>query len=70
MSDPKFHERFDIQVGADEARMRFVNRGYNFLVEDILVYRDRKYGLPDKDDLMRMIANELGERENVELADV
>ena len=62
MSDPKFHERFDIQVGADEARRRFVNRVYNFLVEDILVYRDRKYGLPDKDDLMRMIANELGER--------
>jgi len=62
MGTPKFHNRFDIEVGIEEARRRFVNRAYNFLLESMLVSRDSRYNLPHKDDLMRMIANQLGER--------
>jgi len=32
----KFHERFKIDVGLDEARRRFVNRVQNFIFEDFL----------------------------------
>ena len=34
----KFHERFDIEVGLDEAKRRFVNRAHNRIFNDF-VYR-------------------------------
>jgi hypothetical protein len=47
----KFHERFNIEISAEEARKRFVNRAYNQIFE-----------WSSDPDSRRAIANALGER--------
>lgn len=34
--DPKFHQRFNIKVGLDEAQARFINRAYNEIFTTLL----------------------------------
>jgi len=57
--DEKFHERFNIQIGIEEARRRFVNRIHNAVFEDFLLFHlseDSRF------PLSREIANALGDR--------
>ena len=38
----KFHERFELDLGVDEAKRRFVNRVLNFLINDIKIVAWRR----------------------------
>jgi hypothetical protein len=51
--DKKFHERFNIRVGQDEAKRRFVNRAYNLMESGDLHYIVK---------VREAVANALGER--------
>ena len=57
----KFHERFDIDLGVEEAKRRFVNRVYNHLSASVF---EGEYGFPahDCDCYMEAIASRLGEQ--------
>jgi hypothetical protein len=53
-----FHERFDIEVGADEAKQRFMNRVSNLIFSvaaDAMDFRDYIYAL-------KVAASDLGDR--------
>ncbi len=55
----KFHQRFDIQIGLEDARRKFVNRAYN------LIFIELYYSLftvSEKVSLEERIATRLGER--------
>ena len=52
----KFHERFDIDVGLEEARRRFVNRAFNLILESFIFQN----GL-DSRMITREIVTALGE---------
>ncbi len=54
-----FHERFDIEVGADEAKRRFVNRVSN-IIFDHFVYS--RVSVNDREELKRLIISALGDR--------
>lgn len=58
----RFHERFDIEVGADEARQRFINRVTNTVFHGLMMSEDLResYG-PDITDLYKRVVNTLGE---------
>ena len=58
----KFHERFEIDLGVDEAKRRFVNRVLNFLIDDIRIFACEEYGLNGWGSLERHICSRLGER--------
>ena len=60
----KFHERFELDLGVDEAKRRFVNRVLNFLINDIHIVACRRYGLDGWASLERHICSKLGERWN------
>lgn len=55
----KFHERFGIELGIEEAKRRFVNRTLNFIFEDIKPIADSKY---QEAELIDFICSKLGER--------
>ena len=57
MSLPEFHQRFDLEVGAEEAKRRFVNRVLNYIGESV---SDRPSSKAQH--LMKEIAYTLGER--------
>jgi len=52
---PKFHERFEISIDIEDARERFVNRIGNRVFDDLFEHSVRK------DDLLKAVADELGE---------
>ncbi len=52
----KFHKRFNIEVGLDEARRRFVNRANNFILANLL--RDTIATQP----VQKYLCSKLGER--------
>lgn len=58
----KFHERFEIDLGIDEAKRRFVNRVLNFLIHDIHIVACRRYDLDGWASLERHICSKLGEQ--------
>lgn len=60
----KFHERFEIVLGVDEAQRRFVNRVLNFLINDIHIVACQRYDLDGWASLERHICSKLGERWN------
>jgi len=51
-----FHKRFDIEIGLDEARRRFVNRAQN-LIFNLLVFMFSNY-----EEIKREVATTLGEQ--------
>ncbi len=55
----KFHERFDIEIGVDEARRRFVNRVHNHIFEGF-IQSDFAWG--DRNEIHRRIVSAIGER--------
>ncbi len=54
-----FHERFDIEVGADEARVRFVNRVSNLV---FTLFMNRNFTIGDQQELRMIAASSLGQR--------
>lgn len=58
----KFHERFELDLGVDEAKRRFVNRVLNFLLDDIHIAACQEYGIDGWASLERHICSKLGER--------
>jgi hypothetical protein len=58
----KFHERFELDLGIDEAKRRFVNRVLNFLLDDIRNIACEEYGPNGWAPLGRHICSKLGER--------
>ena len=58
----KFHERFELDLGVDEAKRRFVNRVLNFLIHDTHIVACQLYGLNGWDSLERHICSKLGEQ--------
>jgi len=56
----KFHERFDIEVGLEEAKRRFVNRAFNSIFEDFLF--ERVHSREDLYRIQRNIVTKLGKR--------
>jgi len=51
----KFHIRFGIEVGEEEARRRFVNRSTNEIFYKLF------YNLYDRDEIKRRVLTHLGE---------
>jgi hypothetical protein len=64
-----FHERFDIHVGIDEARSRFVNRVRNYIFKNFLEFYGDNGGL--RYEVRWRVANALGEvyRDSLGLSD-
>ena len=60
----KFHERFEIDLGVDEAKRRFVNRVLNFLLDDVRIIACEEYDPNGWALLGRHICSKLGERWN------
>lgn len=60
----KFHERFEIDLGVDEAKRRFVNRVLNFIINDIHIVACQRDDLNGWASLERHICSKLGERWN------
>ena len=58
----KFHERFELDLGVDEARRRFVNRVLNFLIHDIKIAACQRNDLNEWVSLERHICSKLGEQ--------
>lgn len=58
----KFHERFELDLGVDEARRRFVNRVLNFLIHDTHIVACQRYDLDGWASLERHICSKLGEQ--------
>lgn len=58
----KFHERFGIDLGVDEAKRRFVNRVKNALFSQVMRYVTYKHGSLTADSLEQHICQKLGER--------
>lgn len=58
----KFHERFGIDLGVEEAKGRFVNRVLNFLLDQVLVSVDVHNGRNARTSLEQHICQKLGER--------
>jgi hypothetical protein len=63
----KFHERFNIEIGAEEARRRFTNRAYNIVLIRII----DKLHWEEAERIKRNIVTVLGERyeEDADLED-
>src|SRR5262249_1140030 len=57
----KYHERFGIELGVDEAKRRFVNRVLNFLLDHILPFASRMSRSAPA-ELEKYICHKLGER--------
>ncbi len=57
----KFHQRFNIEVGIDEARRRFVNRAHSLVFESFFY---QKYDRDDRETLKRLVVAALGDRYN------
>ncbi|MET0164988.1 MAG: hypothetical protein ABW318_08305 [Vicinamibacterales bacterium] len=60
--DSPFHERFAVAVGADAARLRFINRVKNEIWDDLL-FNDLHQSI--RFDLSRYTVSRLGDRFNV-----
>jgi len=58
----KFHQRFRIDLGVDEAKRRFVNRVNNALVSQVMRFAAKKYGVEGASSLEQHICQILGER--------
>ena len=58
----KLHERFELELGVDEAKRRFVNRVLNFLIHDIHIVACQRYDLNGWASLERHICSKLGEQ--------
>lgn len=58
----KFHQRFDIEVGLDEARRRFVNRVHNFIKAELLPMIMQLQGINAGHRLEKYLCSKLGER--------
>ncbi len=58
----KFHERFGLDLGENEAKRRFVNRVLNFLIHDIHIVACQRYGIDGWIFLERHICSKLGEQ--------
>lgn len=58
----KFHERFELDLGVDEAKRRFVNRVLNFLIHEIQIVACHRYGIDGWMSLERHICSKLGEQ--------
>lgn len=52
----RFHERFTIVIGAEDARRRFVNRAHNLIFDELLSRT------ADSGRIAKLIVSELGER--------
>src|SRR5215203_5463341 len=66
---PPFEERFGIEVGAEEARQRFINRIFNVVFNELSEQRLAGRRLPSASvisnfTLTSFVANELGEMYN------
>jgi hypothetical protein len=57
---PAFHERFNIEIGSEEARRRFVNRAHNMIFEDFL--QQFSIGDYNRIQLQKIVMNHLGLR--------
>lgn len=57
----KFHQRFNIEIGLDEARRRFVNRVNNFIFELMSRIACTKY-IPVAQAIEQHICSKIGER--------
>ncbi len=55
-----FHERFEIEVGVEEARRRFINRISNAVFDRLMSQADRN-GVVDMGTLYRRVRYILGE---------
>jgi hypothetical protein len=58
----KFHQRFNIEVGLDEARRRFINRAHNVIAHDILDKIYEHDGLEEASEVERYVCTKLGEQ--------
>lgn len=58
----RFHKRFGLELGVEEAKRRFVNRVLNFLLDTIPHLAADKYGWPKMLHVEKLICNKLGER--------
>jgi len=60
--DPKFHQRFNIKVGLDEAQAGFVNRAYNEIFTTLLKKLQGFGGPPTRQEVERGVCTILGVR--------
>ncbi len=58
----KFHERFSLEVGQEEARRRFVNRAHNYIVFGLLPSLQQFRGHRAVGEVERFVCSKLGER--------
>ena len=58
--DPKFHQRFNIKVGLDEAQARFVNRAYNEIFTTLLAQLVYRHGKDPLEEVKRGVCTILG----------
>ena len=58
----KFHERFGIDLGVDEAKRRFINRVKNALISQVMPAALRMYSVSGAQSLEQHICQKLGER--------
>lgn len=59
---PRFHERFNIEVGLEAARERFINRLFNLIDEEFLGFTKKQCNLSEYVTAFKYIAYKLGIR--------